>query len=201
MKQNKVLNKLNEHGIITNAQKYVFGVFELDFLGVRISSKGIKPLTSKVEAVHKFQLPKTSKELQRFLGLVNYYLSKTPKTAPSNNCLKGCTRRNVQIEPNDEAVAPFEQCKHDLASAALLTFPDPKCAISLYTDALDTAIGSLLQQLLGGAQQPITFFSIKRNLAEKKYSAYDRELLAVYRSIIHFQYLLADSQFLPVTNH
>ena len=56
-----------------NVAKCTFGVKELEFLGHRVTAKGIRPLQSKVTAVKNFERPHTVKALQRFLGLVNFY--------------------------------------------------------------------------------------------------------------------------------
>lgn len=47
----------------------------------------------------------------------------------------------------------------------------------------------------------MSFFSAKLSPAEQKYSAFDRELLAIYRSIKHFQHLLEGRQFTIFTDH
>jgi hypothetical protein len=38
------------------------------------------------------------------------------------------------------------------------------------------------------AWQPLAFFSQKLNPTQQKYSAYDRELLAVYEAVTHFRH-------------
>jgi hypothetical protein len=40
-------------------------------------------------------------------------------------------------------------------------------------------MGSVLQQRIKNAWQPLTFFSKKLNLAQQKYSTYNPELLAI----------------------
>ena len=46
---------------------------EIDFLDLAIEAKGIKIQKEKVVGVLKWPRPKTVKEVQKFLGLVNYY--------------------------------------------------------------------------------------------------------------------------------
>jgi hypothetical protein len=41
-------------------------------------------------------------------------------------------------------------------------------------------MGVVLQQRVDNAWQPLAFFSRKLNPTQQKYSAYDRELLAIY---------------------
>ena len=58
------------------------------------------------------------------------------------------------------------------------------------TDASDTAVETVLQQNIKGTWKPISFFSRKLNPAETRYSTFDRELLAVFLGIKHFQHFL-----------
>lgn len=56
------------------------------------------------------------------------------------------------------------------------------------TDASDFALGAVLEQRsLSGPREPLAFFSRKLSPAQLNYSAYDRELTAVFESVKHFQ--------------
>ena len=59
----------------------------------------------------------------------------------------------------------------------------------------------MLQQLKNGVWVPLAFFSKKLRPPEKKYSAFDRELLALYLGIRHFRYFLEGRQFIAFTDH
>jgi hypothetical protein len=59
-------------GLVINVDKSLFLQESIEFLGHQVSSEGISPLTLHVQAVHEFRRPGTQKELQRFLGLVNF---------------------------------------------------------------------------------------------------------------------------------
>jgi hypothetical protein len=118
-----VLNRLSQHGIVINPKKCTFGAQELKFLGVKITPAGIEPLPEKIEAISKMEFPKTSKGLQRFLGMINYYRRWLPHAAelqaPLNALLNGCTRKNVPIKSTKETALAFENCK----KARNKTFP------------------------------------------------------------------------------
>jgi len=45
----------------------------VEFLGVVIGSKGVEMQREKVEGVLNWLVPRNIKEVQKFLGLVNYY--------------------------------------------------------------------------------------------------------------------------------
>jgi hypothetical protein len=81
------------------------------------------------------------------------------------------------------AAATFSAAKAALAAATALVHPCPGAVISLATDASDTHIGSVLQQLSGGSWKPLAFFSRKLPSPESKYSTFNRELLAVFAAV------------------
>jgi hypothetical protein len=62
--------------------------------------------------------------------------------------------------------------------------------LSLATDASDTHVGGMLQQLTGGRWQPLAFYSKKLSGAGTRYSTFDRELLVTFSPVRHFRFLL-----------
>ncbi|GFW06528.1 retrovirus-related Pol polyprotein from transposon 17.6 [Trichonephila clavipes] len=96
---------------------------------------------------------------------------------------------------------PETRCKQALADAALLAHPSPSSPLALHVDASDYAIGGALHQVVDSELQPLAFFSRKLTSSEKSYSAYDRELLAIYSAIRHFRYMLEARDFTVFTDH
>jgi hypothetical protein len=62
-------------------------------------------------------------------------------------------------------------------------------------------MGAVLQQRVKNAWRPLAFFSKKFNPAQQKYSAYDRELLAIYEAVKHFRHMLEARHFIIFTDH
>ncbi len=52
-----VLGRLEEHGLLINVAKSVFGVPELDILGYHLDHTGIRPLQEKVQVIREFPRP------------------------------------------------------------------------------------------------------------------------------------------------
>ncbi|GFU54438.1 transposon Tf2-11 polyprotein [Trichonephila clavipes] len=102
---------------------------------------------------------------------------------------------------SSEAITAFQRCKQALADAALLAHPSPSAPLALHVDASDYAIGGALHQVVDSELQPLAFFSRKLTSSEKSYSAYDRELLAIYSAIRHFRYILEARDFTVFTDH
>ena len=98
--------------------------------------------------------------------------------------------------------AAFREAKEALASATLLHHPSPASPTALHVDASGEAIGAeLAQQDRGGSWRPVAFFSKGLTAAQRKYSAFDRELLAIYASIKHFRHFLEGRPFTVFTDH
>jgi putative transposase len=69
------------NGLALNLEKCVFTVAELDFLGHHISAVGVPPLQENVQVILDLPTPSKCKELQRFLGMVNFYRRFLPGVA------------------------------------------------------------------------------------------------------------------------
>jgi len=197
-----VLQLLKDNGLVVKLDKCQFGVTTTEFLGHEISADGVRPLSSKVDAIQKFPAPSTVKGLQEFVGMVNYYHHFLPRIAhtmaPLYQALTGKQRTLIWEQDQQKA---FEATKRALASAATLTFPQTGATLTLTTDASNVAVGAVVEQNVNGQPQPLGFFSRKLRPPETKYSTFDRELLAVYLAVRHFRHLLEGTPFTVRTDH
>ena len=69
----RILEKLRQHQLSLKAEKCYFDKEEIDFLGLIITEKGIRMDPNKVKAVTTWPMPTTKRELQQFLGFINFY--------------------------------------------------------------------------------------------------------------------------------
>lgn len=201
-----LFQRLAEYGVLINTNKCIFGQPEVTFLGYKVSAAGIQTLDTKVEAILDFPPPKTIKELRRFLGMINFYRRFIPHAAstqaPLNQLLAGPkVIGSHPIEMTPALLEAFNQCKKDLSDATLLAHPDSQAELSIQTDASDTAMGAVLQQYKDNKWQPLAFFSKKLSPSQRKYSPYDRELLAIYEAIKHFRFMVEARTFAIFTDH
>jgi hypothetical protein len=91
-----LLQWLQGAGLAANAEKCEFGKPELDFLGHHITAGGIEPLPGWVQAIADHPAPTNVKELQNFLGVMNFCRRFVPGAArlhkPLTKALKGSPR-------------------------------------------------------------------------------------------------------------
>ena len=69
----EVIKRLEENDSYVKPEKCRWKVREVGFLGVVIGPKGIKMEEEKVKGVLEWPTPKCVKDIQKFLGLANYY--------------------------------------------------------------------------------------------------------------------------------
>ncbi|XP_078264112.1 uncharacterized protein LOC144598103 [Rhinoraja longicauda] len=198
----QLFQRLSEHGLAINLAKCRFGVATIDFLGHRVSSQGAVPLPDKVDAIRRFPRPSSVRGLQEFVGMVAFYHRFLPSAAhimrPLYELLAG---KRKTVVWTDEAVTAFDGAKEALARAVLLVHPREDAPTALTVDASELAVGGVLEQLTDGGWRPLAFFSRHLDNAQKKYSAFDRELLALYLAVRHFRYFLEGRPFTAYTDH
>jgi len=69
----EVLKRLEENDLFVKPEKCKWKVKEIEFLGVVIGPRGVEMQKEKVKGVLNWLAPKNVKEVQKFLGLANYY--------------------------------------------------------------------------------------------------------------------------------
>ena len=69
----EVLRHIEENNFYVKLEKYVQKVQEVEFLGVILGPDRIKMEKKKVKAVLEWLASRNVKDIQKFLGLVNYY--------------------------------------------------------------------------------------------------------------------------------
>ena len=72
-KVDQVLQCLKDAGLKVNGDKSYFSMDELEYLGYKITCKGVKPVLKKITTILDIKHPKTRKQLRSFIGMVNYY--------------------------------------------------------------------------------------------------------------------------------
>jgi len=69
----EILRQLEEHNLYVKPEKYEWKVKKVGFLGVVIGPDGIKMEKEKVRGMLEWPTPRCVKDVQKFLGLENYY--------------------------------------------------------------------------------------------------------------------------------
>ena len=193
--------------MVLNQEKCEFGKKEIEILGHVISGRGIKPLESRVEAIKNFINPRDVKELQSFLGLVNYCRKFIPDLSIISKPLYDATQK--QLEPaevkkmlrSESCVDALKKIRDSLSHETLLTIPNRREPFILTTDASNIGVGAILSQIQDGSEKIVAFYSSVNNKAEARYSTTEQELLAIVQAIKNFRHYLLGHKFTLRTDH
>ncbi|KAH8328728.1 hypothetical protein KR074_004542, partial [Drosophila pseudoananassae] len=130
----------------------------------------------KIEAIQKFPIPKTQKEIKSFLGLCGFYRKFIPDFAKIAKPMTVNLKKGSTINSSDkEYLEAFEKLKLLITSDPILIYPNFEKLFSLTTDASNVALGAVLSQ----NHKPICYASRTLNEHEINYSAIEKELLAI----------------------
>jgi len=197
-----IFQRLDSVGLKLNANKCQFSKPEVDFLGYAVNAKGIKPPESRIKALHDLPIPRDSKELIRYLGMFGFYQRCIPNFAQIVFPLRELAKEKEFVW-SDLHNKSFLSLKSALSSCSELTYPKPKCKLTITSDASAHSIGACLNQHDNFSEEPkpLAFFSRKLSDTEQKYSTFDRELLAVFASEKKWRDVIDGSHTTVFTDH
>lgn len=190
----KVLTTLREHKLYAKLYKCEFCRASVDFLGHVVSPNGFQMEHTKTESIRMWSTPKTKKDVQSFLGLVNFYWRFIRGMADIVKPLTELTGKTdfawTQAHENS-----FRTLKERVASAPVLRPVDPDLPVIVSTDASGCAIGAVLEQDDGMGRRPVAFFPQTLNIHEQRFTVRERELLAIVEAIRHWRCYLHGRSF------
>ena len=184
-----------------NPEKCHWFQSQVVYLGHLCTDQGVMPDPSKVDKVKDFPTPKNAGEARRFVALSNYYRRFISKFAHKASPLNRLQRKNVKFEWTDECEKAFNELKAALVSPTILIYPDFDKEFILTTDASDKACGAVLCQEVDGHDRPIAYFSKSFSKGELNKSTIEKELLAIYFAIKHFEPYLYGRKFCVKSDH
>ena len=206
----KVLDALRKDGLLVNPSKSDLICKEVEILGHKISNKGIFPDYQKIDKVTEWPTPKTKRQIQQFMGLVNYLRKFIPNLAPHATVLTRLTRKNIPFKWTTIEQTAFEMIKNLTKNCLSLKPLDYESGIPIWltTDASSTGIGAVLSQGHDWKDShPVAFESRGyRGNEEKKqgewnYPVHDKELLAIINALQKWRHLLLGAKFTICTDH
>ena len=104
----KVLEILNELGATVNKNKCLFFANEIEYIGFLIDKNGIRVNPRKIDPIINMPQPTNVKQLQSFLGAVNYYSNFIPNMADIAKHLYKLMEKNAIWEWKMNVIIRFE---------------------------------------------------------------------------------------------
>jgi len=187
----EILKRLEENDLFVKPKKCKWKVREVEFLEVVISPKGVEMQKEKVEGVLNWLAPRNIKEVQKFLGLANYYrrfIKDFARIAVPSHVL---VRKEQKWKWKKEQKKAFEKLKTVFTTEPVLAILDIDREMRVEADASDYATGGvLLTKYEDGKWRLVAFISKLLNTTEQNYEIHDKEMLAVIRCLEAWRHYL-----------
>jgi hypothetical protein len=156
----KVFLKCRSFGISLNPKKSLFAMQEGKLLGHIVSVKGVRIDLSRVEAIQALSVSRSKKEVQSFLGKINFLRRFVPNFAEEVKLITAMLRKGNEVKWTSGSRNSFEHIKKALSEALVLISTDYSKDFLIFSfTSPDTVAGVLLQTNKNGLEKPIAYFS------------------------------------------
>jgi hypothetical protein len=209
-----ILDKLEENDLYLKPEKCAFEQTEIDYLGVIVGNNQLRMDPGKLRGVADWQPPKTPTDIRKFLGFTGYYRYFIPNYSKIARPLLDLTKKGATWNWGPKQFEAFEELKTRMCKSPVLMQPDFNKQFYLQTDASAYGVGAVLSQEGGNTTSsllkrtkpvlhPIAYYSATFTPTERNYDIYERELLAMMKSLAHWRPYLGWTKepFVIITDH
>jgi hypothetical protein len=180
-----VKKKIRAMGCTVNEEKSEYDSQRINFVGMHLSAGGLGPDGSKVREILATPPPTTKKEAQSALGLVSYLRDFIPLVSHFTSILYP-DKSGLRLTKDDYCIAWRKLLGHLASATTSLRHWNESEDGDLYADASGTGLGLILVQ----NKQVVALASRQLTPAETRYSATDREHLALVFAADKFRFFL-----------
>ncbi len=182
----EVFDRFRRAKLRLKATKCHFLKETVQFLGFEVSKLGVRVSNRHIEDVQKWAVPTNVKELQQYLGFMNFFrkhiLNYAKIAEPLTRLLRGRSHKKVKSKGSKtnailsagewiwgaEQQSAFDALKAILLSPPVLSYPDFKKPFVLHCDASVQGLGcALYQEGENGKLHPVAFGSRTLSSTEK----------------------------------
>ena len=169
----------------------------MEYLGVWVTRDGIKPINIKIEKITNMKPPTCQKEVQNFIGVINYYcnmwLRRSHTLLPLTKLM--FIKRNFKFTQVEQYA--FNKIKRIVDCDTLLTCPDFNEAFKIHIDASAFQLGAVISH----KGKTIAFYSRKMTYPQQQYILTERELLSIVETLKEFRTILLGHKLQLYTDH
>ncbi len=196
-----VLGKLIQAGLKLKPSKCTFLQTDVLFLGYIVGKDGVKTNPELVEKMVQWPEQQNVRQVQQFLGLVNYYrkfiLQHSEIVAP----MVELTKKDKSFIWTEKAQRAFDKIKTAMCAPPILALPQPTGEYILDTDASNVGVGAVLSQVQEGKEKVIAYGSKTLTREQRNYCVTRHELLAVIVFLQQFRHYILGREFIVRSDH
>lgn len=197
-----IFSKLANANMTINLEKCNLIAKEVKFLGYILSEDGLKTDPEKIKAIVEYPSPRSQKNLKSFIGMCNYYNKFCERYAEFIAPLLPLTSKKSKWHWDNNNELQLNKIKEQFLNTVLLHHPITNKDYFLNTDASMLAIAGVLYQYDDeDNQRVIMFLSRTLKAAERNYSSFEQECLAVVWSLKKIKNYIIGSHITIITDN
>src|SRR5260370_5823614 len=190
----EILQPLRSYKLFLRPEKCKFECQEVDYLGLVISKDHVAMDPIKVQGVTDWPQPTKVKDVQSFIGFVNFYRRIIQNFSNIASPLHMLTWKSKNWSWGAAEQQAFDALKNAVTSAPMLAFPSKSSLFQLECDASNFATGAVLsQQQEDGLFHLIGFMSKSFSDTEQNYQIHDKEMLVIMHALDEWGHFLEGS--------
>jgi hypothetical protein len=146
----------------------------------------------KIAGVVDWPTPSNKKEVQLFVGFINFYRCFIPSFSVHARALFDLTMKDIRCIWGLPQEDSFMKLKELITSAPVLVLPNDDLPSRLEADGSGTTTGAVLsqQQVDDNVWHPVAFLSKALNPVERNYDIHNTEMLAIIRGLEEWRHYL-----------
>ncbi|CAI6350058.1 unnamed protein product [Macrosiphum euphorbiae] len=183
---NEVIKRAKQFNIKFNPKKIQYKVSKVKFLGFIFSAEGVQPDSERIRVIRELNEPSNKKELQSFLGMVNYLRGFIPNLSEIVTPFRLLLKKNVLWEWSINQSTAFVKIKNILCEIPSLNNFSLNETFEIQTDASEKAIGCCIFQ----NKKPVHYASRCLSDSEINFAQVEKEMLAIVFACTKFHYLI-----------
>jgi hypothetical protein len=193
----QTFEKCRRFGLSLNPKKSHFAMQKGKLLGHVISKEGIRIDPKRIEAIETITISRNIKEIQSFLGKINFLRRFIPNFVEIVKLITGMLKKDSRVNWTAEARASFAHIKKFISEAPVLTNLNYLKDFLIFSFASEhTIVAVLLQKNEEGFEQPIVFFSKNLRDAELKYNILEKKAYAMVKALKAFRNYVLHSKII-----
>ena len=203
----RFLQRARQVGVLLHPEKTHFFVEAVEFLGYIFTQEGHRPRPEYIEKVLKIQKPKTVKQIQAYLGLIQYIARYVHKLADWTRYFTVLTRKENKKKWGEAQDQAFAALQERIKNIKLLYHPTENDRFLVQCDSSKYAIAGVLYQhqydkkLKKKQWKIIEFYSKQLEPHLIKHPIMVKECLAIAYSLNHWKHFLLRGKFFLDTDH
>jgi hypothetical protein len=172
---------MREHKLYLRPEKCEFEKVRIEYLGIIISHNKVEMDPVKIAGVADWPTPSNKKEVQSFVGFINFYQRFISGFSHHARALFDLTMKDVRFIQGLPQEDSFMKLKELVTSAPVLVLPNDDLLFRLEADGAGIATGTVLsqQQVDDNTWHPVAFLSKALNPVERNYEIHDTKILAI----------------------